>query len=76
EILVQTGSHDDPRPFIVETADGRLRALGTRFLVRRESDATLLSVLQSAVAAAARNAPGEQVQREGQQVSLTRNGLG
>ncbi|MEQ4310529.1 FecR family protein [Pseudomonas syringae] len=76
EILVQTGDHDDPRPFIVETADGKMRALGTRFLVRRESDGTLLSVLQSAVVAHPRNASGEKVLREGQQVLLTRNGLG
>lgn len=76
EILVQTGDHDDPRPFIVETADGKMRALGTRFLVRRESDGTRLSVLQSAVVAHPRNASGEQVLREGQQVLLTRNGLG
>ncbi|MFH7479348.1 amino acid ABC transporter substrate-binding protein, partial [Pseudomonas syringae pv. tagetis] len=45
-------------------------------LGRRESDATVLSVLQSAGAAAARYAPGEQVLREGQHVRLTRNGLG
>ncbi|EGH95045.1 MULTISPECIES: FecR domain-containing protein [Pseudomonas syringae group] len=76
EILVQTGNHDDPRPFIVETADGNMRALGTRFLVRREADGTLLSVLQSAVVAHPRNAPGEQVLHEGQQIRLTRSGFG
>ncbi|MEE4635679.1 FecR family protein [Pseudomonas alliivorans] len=76
EILVQTGDHDDPRPFIVETPDGKMRALGTRFLVRRDADGTLLSVLQSAVAANARDLPQEQILREGQQVRLTREGLG
>ena len=50
EILVETG-HDDSRPFYVQTRDGSLRALGTRFIVKREDDATRLSVLQSAVAA-------------------------
>ncbi|WP_233282008.1 FecR domain-containing protein [Pseudomonas mangiferae] len=50
EILVET-AHGDDRPFIVATADGDLRALGTRFLVRREADGTRLTVLQSAVAA-------------------------
>ncbi|MEN1836417.1 FecR family protein [Pseudomonas lijiangensis] len=76
EILVETGNHDDPRPFIVETSDGRMRALGTRFLVRRETEGTRLSVLQSAVAANPRNHGNEQVLREGQQVLLTANGLG
>lgn len=67
EIAVET-SHanaDEHRPLVVLTEDGSLRALGTRFVVRRvetdaaqapESDAapqsaTELSVLQSAVAA-------------------------
>ncbi len=76
EILVQTGDHDDPRPFIVETPDGSLRALGTRFLVRRDADGTLLSVLESAVAAHARETPQEQVLRAGQQIRLSRDGLG
>ncbi|KTB55863.1 amino acid ABC transporter substrate-binding protein [Pseudomonas viridiflava ICMP 13104] len=76
EILVQTGNHDDPRPFIVETPDGSMRALGTRFLVRRESGGTLLSVLQSAVAANSRNTSDGQVLRAGQQILLTGNGLG
>jgi transmembrane sensor len=76
EILVETGSHEDPRPFIVETSDGQMRALGTRFLVRRESDGTLLSVLQSAVAAQPQHEQNEQILREGQQVFMSRDGLG
>lgn len=76
EIFVETGSHDDSRPFIVETRDGRMRALGTQFLVRREEDGTLLSVLESAVAAHAQNDDREQILREGQQMLMTRDGLG
>lgn len=76
EILIETGSPNDPRPFIVETSDGRMRALGTRFLVRREADATVLSVLKSAVAANTWGKPDERILREGQQARLTRNGLG
>lgn len=76
EIFVETGSHEDPRPFIVETRDGRLRALGTRFLVRREDEGTLLGVLQSAVAAHAQRDDREQILREGQQVLMTSDGLG
>ncbi|MEL4166719.1 FecR family protein [Pseudomonas sp. NFACC32-1] len=75
EILVETG-HNDPRPFIVQTREGSLRALGTRFLVKREEDATRLSVLQSAVAAHPEATQQEQILREGQQVLMRRNGFG
>ncbi len=77
EIMVKTGHPaGEQRPFIVQTHDGRLRALGTRFLVRREDNGTRLSVLQSAVAAHAQELPGEVVLHEGQQVLMQRNGLG
>lgn len=53
EIHVQT-AHGDPtekRPFVVLTAEGNLRALGTRFLVRRDDADTRLTVIESAVLA-------------------------
>ena len=75
EILIETG-HGDARPFIVETREGSLRALGTRFLVKREDDGTRLSVLKSAVAAHPQSSPEEQILREGQQVLMRNNGLG
>jgi transmembrane sensor len=75
EILVETG-HGDTRPFIVETREGSMRALGTRFLVKREDEGTRLSVLQSAVAAHPQSSPEEQILREGQQVLMRSNGLG
>lgn len=75
EILVETG-HGDARPFIVETREGSMRALGTRFLVKREEEGTRLSVLQSAVAAQPESSPEEQILREGQQVLMRSNGLG
>jgi transmembrane sensor len=71
EIMVETG-HGDARPFIVETREGSMRALGTRFLVKREEQGTRLSVLQSAVAAHPQSQSKEQILREGQQV-LIRN---
>lgn len=74
EILVETG-HGDARPFIVETREGSMRALGTRFLVKREEQGTRLSVLQSAVAAHAESNPEEQILREGQQVLMRSDGL-
>ncbi|MCY1303382.1 Protein FecR [compost metagenome] len=75
EILVKTG-HDDPRPFIVETDQGHLQPLGTRFLVRREGEATRLIVLESAVAAAPRNSGAERVIRAGEQVVIDHGRLG
>nr|WP_284738998.1 FecR family protein [Pseudomonas sp. CG7] len=75
EILVETG-HDDPRPSIVETREGSLRALGTRFLVKREDEGTRLSVLKSAVAAHPQATDVEQILREGQQVLMRHDGLG
>ncbi|MGE8350889.1 MAG: FecR domain-containing protein [Pseudomonas protegens] len=75
EILIETG-HNDSRPFIVETRDGRMRALGTRFLVKREDQGTRLGVLQSAVAARPEAGQDEQVFKEGQQVLMRHDGLG
>jgi transmembrane sensor len=75
EILVET-AHGDARPFIVETREGSMRALGTRFLVKREAQGTRLSVLKSAVAAHPESSPEEQILREGQQVLIRNNGMG
>ncbi|MEJ5043523.1 FecR family protein [Pseudomonas sp. B21-036] len=75
EISIETG-HKDDRPFIVATADGRLRALGTRFLVRLEDQGTRLNVLQSAVAAKPQDSGDEQIVREGQQVMMSHDQLG
>jgi transmembrane sensor len=48
EVFVET-SGDSERPFVVDTAQGRLRALGTRFDVRQEAGETLLAVYRGAV---------------------------
>lgn len=76
EIFVETGSHEDPRPFIVETDEGQMRALGTKFLVKRRNDGTLLSVLQSAVAAHPQATDKEMILHEGQQMLIQRHSLG
>ncbi|RWU23641.1 amino acid ABC transporter substrate-binding protein [Pseudomonas alkylphenolica] len=75
EISIETG-HKDDRPFIVATEDGRLRALGTRFLVKLEDQGTRLSVLQSAVAARPQDSGNEQILHEGQQVLMSHDKLG
>lgn len=62
EILVETahrrdaGAPVDARPFVVETAHGSVRALGTRFTVRRHAQATDVVVLEDAVAVRAADA--------------------
>ena len=60
---------------MVETADGRLRALGTEFLVRQEAEGTRLGVLQSAVAARPEKIGEERVVRQGQQAFMHAAGL-
>lgn len=77
EISIETGHKtDDTRPFVVVTDDGRMRALGTRFLVRLESEGTRLSVLQSSVAAKPQDHGDEQIVHEGQQVLMRHDQLG
>lgn len=52
EILVQTAPDtiQPPRPFLVETEHGSIRALGTRFIVHRENSRhTRVTVLEHAV---------------------------
>ncbi|MGE6825480.1 FecR domain-containing protein [Pseudomonas soli] len=75
EISVETG-HKDSRPLLVRTEEGRLRPLGTRFLVKREKAGTRLEVLQASVAAKPQHSGDEQVLREGQQVLMSADGLG
>lgn len=49
EILVRTGKHGDARPFYVETQQGRIQALGTRFTVRQLENTTRVGVLEDRV---------------------------
>ncbi|WP_133490698.1 FecR domain-containing protein [Alcanivorax sp. 24] len=51
EILLTTSKDPAPhaRPLVVDTPQGRLRALGTRFAVRQLEGETLLSVFEGAV---------------------------
>lgn len=49
EILIQTAPDNANRPFMVDTPQGRIRALGTRFSVRIEGDSTHVAVYEHAV---------------------------
>lgn len=75
EMLVNTGVDD--RPLWVQTRDGYLRALGSRFLVREEAQGTLLAVQQGAVAlfANSREANARQVLMPGEQVLFDHTGV-
>ncbi len=79
EILLDVAK-DPGRPFIVETAQGSIRALGTRFVVGREADATVLSMLESRVevrsATQAVNDDGAMIVSASQRVRMTAGGIG
>jgi len=51
EIMVQTAvdPSPEPRPFLVATDQGRMQALGTKFIVRERESRTHLAVLEGAV---------------------------
>lgn len=77
EILIQTATDAQRRPFIVHTSHGSIRALGTRFTVRSDSEQSRVGVLQHAVEVRPLHAP-EQVTRveAGQQLLFSRQDAG
>jgi transmembrane sensor len=71
EIFIETARDERARPFLVHTAEGSIRALGTRFVVRRETDLTQVSVQAHAVEVRSANLPDTAVRVDaGQQVRL------
>lgn len=78
EILVTTGHRrDEVRPFLVETRDGRVRALGTRFFVRLDDTRTRVAVLESAVEISPDRGDGPPVRlTAGQQAVFDRSAVG
>lgn len=73
EILIDTARDTfgkEPRPFFVDTPQGRLRALGTRFTVRLDGEQTFLAVYQGAVEAHTRKGASAVLQA-GQQTRFT-----
>ncbi|EJN31404.1 MULTISPECIES: FecR family protein [unclassified Pseudomonas] len=69
ELLIDVAP-DSRRPLIVRTAEGDMRALGTRFLVAQEQDASRLVVLQHSVEARLFDGT-TQIVREGQAAVLS-----
>lgn len=79
EISIRTAKDPSPipRPFLVSTPAGRLRALGTEFTVRSTADETQLIVQQHAVEVSLRHAPETTaIVHQGQQISFTADKLG
>lgn len=74
EILLET-AHDARRPFIVSTAQGRMRALGTRFSVCTSSTRTRLSVFSGAVEVTLPSNGASRVTQAGEQQSFDSHGL-
>lgn len=80
EVLVDV-ARDSARPFIVQTDEGSIRALGTRFVVRRIDGATELSMLESktavqSAAQLARHSQDSLVVSAGQRLRLSADALG
>jgi len=78
EVYVRTAADQAgrARPFVVETPQGRLQALGTRFVVRRLDDGqamTELTVLEHRVAVTLRNGEAARIFNAGETVRFTAN---
>lgn len=78
EILIETARDavQPPRPFVVETEDGRMRALGTRFTVQRQADGTRVNVFAGAVELAPRDGGAPLILQAGEQSLLSSAGAG
>lgn len=71
EIFIATAA-DANRPFVVDTSQGRLRALGTRFNVRQDDGQTWMAVYEGAVEIRAADTDATAVIDAGHQASFTR----
>lgn len=74
DILVDVAK-DAQRPFIVDSKQAAIRALGTRFSVRSEDGTTILSMLESKVLAQVPQHPAVVV-HAGQRTRITDDGVG
>lgn len=77
EVLIATAADAQQRPFLVETDHGRLRALGTRFAVRQQRDASHVAVYEGAVEVRPRDAADAAVRilAAGEQAGFSRQGV-
>lgn len=71
EILVSTGKDASGRPFVLETGQGVIRPIGTRFTVRQFPDSTQVAVLEGAIQVSTLAQPDHPVRlNAGQQLSF------
>lgn len=76
EVHIQTATATNEfRPFEVETTHGRIRALGTRFVVRDLGDFTLVAVLEHAVEIYLKNTTVPVRLEAGQQLRFNRDNV-
>lgn len=77
EIFIATAQDPSPmpRPFIVSTAQGSLRPLGTRFNVRRLDDSTRVAVFEGAVEVRTRVSAQTAIVHAGEQLAFTAGAL-
>ncbi|WP_338581763.1 FecR domain-containing protein [Pseudomonas sp. MAG733B] len=76
EIQIETALDALARPFVVHTAEGSIRALGTRFVVRRDAEQSLVSVQEHAVEVRCADLSGPAVRVDaGQQLSFRRDAI-
>ncbi|MBF8179227.1 FecR domain-containing protein [Herminiimonas contaminans] len=76
EMMITTGhAGGEARPFIIETAEGKVRALGTEFTVRQRDGSTTVTVLESKVEVTPVYA-SRYLLNAGKGITFTRDGLG
>lgn len=73
EVLIETAS--DPRPMLVQTQEGLLRPLGTRFSVLQQEGRTSLSVFEGAVETRSQAGDARVLARAGEQLHLDGQGI-
>ena len=74
EIMIEVAK-DSTRPFIVATQHGSARALGTQYIVKREAEATRVTVLESRVQACAAKADACVTLAPGEQTTITQDAV-
>lgn len=74
EILVQSAP-DPRRPLLVDTPEGRIQALGTRFTVRRDAGQTRVTVLSDTVRVTSANHPDGRLVQRGEEIRFTASDL-
>jgi transmembrane sensor len=77
EVLISTARDTLGRPFVLETEQGAVQPIGTRFVVRQYPDATQVGVLEGAVQVSTLAQPEHTVRLDaGQQLRLDRRHIG